>query len=116
VDNTAAMVTSSALRLKIKLNRRSIFIMIPLSPNSNLTSSGLMPMAFWKTQKVLLEAISKLGFSFEIKKCPRQKNIDHRSRFLLSRPAERIFQPDGRDQGEKTFLRWLLIILYPPSP
>jgi hypothetical protein len=57
---------------------------------------------------VLFEAISKLGFSFAIKKCPHLKNLGHRSRLLLCRPAERIFQPDGRDQDEKTFLRWLL--------
>jgi hypothetical protein len=53
----------------------------------------------------LMEAISKLGFSFEIKKCPHLKNRGHRSMRRLSRPAERIFQPDGRDQGVKTFLR-----------
>jgi hypothetical protein len=51
------------------------------------------------TRSPKLEVISKLGFSFEIKKCPHLKNLGHRSRLLLSRPAERIFQPDGRDQG-----------------
>jgi hypothetical protein len=41
-----------------------------------------------------LEAISKLGFSFEIKKYPHLKNLGHRSRLLLSRPQGR--QRSGR--------------------